>query len=114
MLEGEIVMSGASAGILCRCCGKIVSCSQFEGHAGYGTRRNPYDNIRTERGASLKELATRLPPLPEDLIATPHLARKSSGKKKSLAIGAGEIGACACAADLKSNWFALLAVRMCC
>jgi hypothetical protein len=36
-----------NGGIHCDCCRSQVSCSQFEVHAGRGSRRAPYDNIFT-------------------------------------------------------------------
>eukprot|EP00976_Prorocentrum_cordatum_P041992 850677-Prorocentrum_minimum.AAC.1 len=47
-------------GILCDCCSAVVSCSQFEVHAGRGSRRAPYDNIFTEAGQNLRRLAAQL------------------------------------------------------
>ncbi len=52
--------NGAS-GILCACCAGVVSCSQFEAHAGRGSRRAPYDNIFTAAGVSLRKLAQLMP-----------------------------------------------------
>lgn len=46
-------------GILCDCCHSVISCSQFEAHAGKGSRRAPYDNIRTEDGLTLSKLVRR-------------------------------------------------------
>ena len=40
--------SGVGSGILCACCGEVISCSLFEAHAGRGSRRAPYDNIYTQ------------------------------------------------------------------
>jgi GNAT superfamily N-acetyltransferase len=49
------------AGIECDCCGCVVSCSQFESHAGRGARRAPYDNIVNASGVSLRALAAAMP-----------------------------------------------------
>jgi hypothetical protein len=38
--------------------------SQFESHAGKGSRRAPYENIRTEQGQSLRSLVTSPAPPP--------------------------------------------------
>lgn len=45
---------------------QVVSCSQFEAHAGRGSRRAPYDNIFTSAGITLKAIAAALPELPEE------------------------------------------------
>ncbi|KAK9810346.1 hypothetical protein WJX72_009121 [[Myrmecia] bisecta] len=68
LLEGVVRITssangGADAsGILCGCCNIVISCSQFEAHAGRGTRRAPYDNIYTTKGVSLRKMAAALPP----------------------------------------------------
>lgn len=66
--QGERLLAGAvridprgGSGILCGCCGAVVSCSQFEAHAGRGSRRAPYDNIFTAAGISLRRLASLMP-----------------------------------------------------
>ncbi|KAG1656826.1 hypothetical protein FOA52_008460 [Chlamydomonas sp. UWO 241] len=87
-LTGAIVIKGKTHGILCDCCGKVVSCSAFEGHAGHGTRRNPYDGITTEDGLTLRFIAANLPPLPDDYVAAPAPSTsaavgRSKWKKKS-------------------------------
>lgn len=71
--QGEELLHGIvqDMGILCQCCGKVVSCSQFEMHAGRGNRRAPYDNIYTDQGVSLRRLASQLrsdrpPPPPRE------------------------------------------------
>lgn len=58
--------ANAPAGILCECCGTVVSCSQFESHAGRGARRAPYDNIVNADGLSLRKLASAAPAAPVD------------------------------------------------
>lgn len=41
LLHGEIrVDRDGPCGILCDCCNKVISCSQFEAHAGRGSRRS--------------------------------------------------------------------------
>ena len=46
--QGEVILTGVVridpspqgiSGILCCCCNKVISCSQFEAHAGRGSRR---------------------------------------------------------------------------
>lgn len=66
--KGVVLLAGVvridpegQSGILCACCDKVVSCSAFEAHAGRGARRAPYDNIFTEAGVSLRQLAASLP-----------------------------------------------------
>lgn len=57
---------------------QVVSCSQFEAHAGRGARRAPYDFIFTEEGLSLRRLAERLPALEGEAAGAPLVARKVS------------------------------------
>jgi len=47
-------------GIYCNCCKKVVCCSEFEAHAGWGKRRSPYQNIYLSDGHSLHEFAISL------------------------------------------------------
>jgi hypothetical protein len=58
---------------------QVVSCSQFEAHAGRGARRAPYDFIFTDEGISLRRLAERLPAQEGDVAAAPLVARKVRG-----------------------------------
>ena len=69
VLGGTIVINpSGSSGILCDCCNKIVSCSQFEVHSGHQQRRQPYEHIWVEEeGLNLKRMAARLPDLPEGM-----------------------------------------------
>ena len=40
LLNGEVAVSkDGPCGILCECCNKVISPSQFEAHAGKGSRR---------------------------------------------------------------------------
>ncbi|GLT41760.1 hypothetical protein SLA2020_158030 [Shorea laevis] len=48
------------SGILCNCCDFEVSPSQFEAHAGYASRRKPFQHIYTSNGVSLHELSISL------------------------------------------------------
>ncbi|KAK3274771.1 hypothetical protein CYMTET_17056 [Cymbomonas tetramitiformis] len=61
--QDETLLRGtvAGSGILCECCNNIISCSQFEAHAGRGSRRAPYDNIYTADGRTLRKIAALLP-----------------------------------------------------
>jgi len=45
--QGEVLLRGEvrKPGILCGCCRRVMSCSQFETHAGRKGRRSPYDSI---------------------------------------------------------------------
>jgi len=62
IITGTIVIDPANvSGIRCHHCNTIISASQFEAHAGRGSRRTPYDNIFTSSGESLKEIAARMP-----------------------------------------------------
>ncbi|XWS73994.1 hypothetical protein CRYUN_Cryun02cG0177200 [Craigia yunnanensis] len=47
-------------GILCTCCNSEISPSQFEAHAGWATRRKPFQHIYTSNGVSLHELSISL------------------------------------------------------
>ncbi|XP_073144527.1 uncharacterized protein [Henckelia pumila] len=71
IVQGEKKLEGykEKGGIFCFCCNKVVSPSQFEAHAGFASRRKPYDNIYTPDGASLHEVSLGLSAL-----------RKSSSK----------------------------------
>ena len=41
LLDGEVRVSRQGpCGILCGCCSQVISCSQFEAHAGRGSRRS--------------------------------------------------------------------------
>lgn len=68
MNRGSVVLSGTAvlnpsgqSGILCECCSKVLSCSQFESHAGHSQRRQPYECIFTDDGRNLKAIAAALP-----------------------------------------------------
>ncbi|XP_075493034.1 uncharacterized protein LOC142530967 isoform X1 [Primulina tabacum] len=71
IVQGEKRLEGykVKGGIFCFCCKKMVSPSQFEAHAGFASRRKPYDNIFTSDGVSLHEISLGLSTL-----------RKSSSK----------------------------------
>lgn len=60
--KGQIVLEGHKHGngILCSCCDSEVSPSQFEAHAGWATRRQPYRHIYTSSGLSLHDIAISL------------------------------------------------------
>ncbi|KAG5556787.1 hypothetical protein RHGRI_007146 [Rhododendron griersonianum] len=47
-------------GIFCHCCSSEVSASQFEAHAGWASRKKPYQYIYTSNGVSLHEFAISL------------------------------------------------------
>lgn len=63
ILGGYIVINPSGlSGIRCDHCDKIISCSQFESHAGHAQRRQPYEHIHVvEEGVNLKKIAARLP-----------------------------------------------------
>ncbi|BFI06614.1 hypothetical protein MPTK1_2g04330 [Marchantia polymorpha subsp. ruderalis] len=54
-VKGQRFLTGVKkgSGICCSCCGQVISCSQFEQHAGWGSRRNPYSSIYLADGRSL-------------------------------------------------------------
>ncbi|KAL3849575.1 hypothetical protein ACJIZ3_011457 [Penstemon smallii] len=62
VMQGKKRLEGfkENGGIHCSCCDDVVSPSQFEAHAGFASRRKPYDNIFTSNGLSLHKLALEL------------------------------------------------------
>ncbi|KAL3696574.1 hypothetical protein R1sor_010650 [Riccia sorocarpa] len=73
-VKGQCVLTGVKKGngICCNCCDQVVSCSQFEQHAGWGSRRNPYSSIYLDDGRSLHcaaiELSKRSDKAPVDNV----------------------------------------------
>uniref|UniRef100_A0A7N0RHM4 PHD-type domain-containing protein n=1 Tax=Kalanchoe fedtschenkoi TaxID=63787 RepID=A0A7N0RHM4_KALFE len=61
-MKGKKILGGYKQGngILCSCCDTEVSPSQFEAHAGWAARRQPYRHIYTSSGLSLHDIATSL------------------------------------------------------
>ncbi|ESR37669.1 hypothetical protein CICLE_v10030297mg [Citrus x clementina] len=61
-VRGEKFLVGYKKGfgILCTCCNSEVSPSQFEAHAGWASRRKPFQHIYTSNGVSLHELSIKL------------------------------------------------------
>ncbi|KAK1426050.1 hypothetical protein QVD17_14718 [Tagetes erecta] len=47
-------------GIFCSCCKTEISASQFEAHAGWASRKKPYEHIYISNGVSLHEFAVSL------------------------------------------------------
>lgn len=62
VMHGKIILEGykKDGAILCFCCKKVVSPSQFEAHAGFASRRKPYMSIYTSNGVSLHQLSLEL------------------------------------------------------
>ncbi|KAG9453614.1 hypothetical protein H6P81_006518 [Aristolochia fimbriata] len=60
--KGETVLEGRKQGngIFCSCCNTEISPSQFEAHAGWATRRQPYRHIYTADGLTLHDLSISL------------------------------------------------------
>ncbi|KAL1361483.1 hypothetical protein AAHE18_03G007000 [Arachis hypogaea] len=58
-VRGKRLLDGYKQGfgIVCSCCDKEISPSQFEAHAGWASRRKPYLHIYTSNGVSLHELS---------------------------------------------------------
>ncbi|KAJ7549580.1 hypothetical protein O6H91_07G059100 [Diphasiastrum complanatum] len=54
-----LIGTKSGSGICCSCCNQVVSCSQFEVHAGWGARRNPYNCIHLLDGMSLHDVAVQ-------------------------------------------------------
>lgn len=89
--QGERLLTGSvridprgASGILCACCAAVVSCSQFEAHAGRGSRRAPYDNIFTAAGISLRRLAMLMPAAE---VEEPSHYRTARGAGAAAAVG---------------------------
>ncbi|RWR86039.1 zinc finger protein [Cinnamomum micranthum f. kanehirae] len=61
-IKGQRLLEGYKQGngIFCSCCDNEVSPSQFEAHAGWATRRQPYRHIYTSNGLSLHDLSISL------------------------------------------------------
>ncbi|KAJ0084226.1 hypothetical protein Patl1_30553 [Pistacia atlantica] len=61
-VRGQKLLVGykMGAGILCSCCKSEVSPSQFEAHAGWASRRKPFQHIYTSNGVSLHEYSIKL------------------------------------------------------
>ncbi|XP_047316476.1 uncharacterized protein LOC124920110 [Impatiens glandulifera] len=60
--KGQRILSGykQGSGIVCSHCSTEISPSQFEAHAGWSARRQPYRNIYTSSGLSLHDIALSL------------------------------------------------------
>ncbi|KAJ0476673.1 putative histone acetyltransferase chromatin regulator PHD family [Helianthus annuus] len=67
--NGKKVLCGKKQGhgILCECCKSKISASQFEAHAGWSTRRKPYENIFLPNGVSLHAFSLLLKQIHENL-----------------------------------------------
>ncbi|KAG0595237.1 hypothetical protein M758_UG152100 [Ceratodon purpureus] len=61
-VKGQKFLTGVKkgVGIFCSCCEQVISCSLFEQHAGWGSRRNPYASIYLGDGRSLHDAAQSL------------------------------------------------------
>ncbi|GFY93269.1 acyl-CoA N-acyltransferase with RING/FYVE/PHD-type zinc finger domain-containing protein [Actinidia rufa] len=60
--KGQRILGGYKQGngIVCSCCDTEISPSQFEAHAGWSARRQPYRNIYTTSGLTLHDIALSL------------------------------------------------------
>ncbi|XP_058099106.1 uncharacterized protein LOC131243631 [Magnolia sinica] len=60
--KGQRLLEGYKQGngIVCSCCDTEISPSQFEAHAGWATKRQPYRHIYTSNGLSLHDLSISL------------------------------------------------------
>ncbi|KAK8695695.1 hypothetical protein V6N13_000846 [Hibiscus sabdariffa] len=74
-------------GILCTCCNSEVSPSQFEGHAGWATRRKPFQHIYTSNGVSLHELSI-------SLLKGRKFSTNESDDLCSICLGGGNLFCC--------------------
>ncbi|XVF55320.1 hypothetical protein PTKIN_Ptkin06aG0027800 [Pterospermum kingtungense] len=61
-IKGQKLLEGYKQGngIVCSCCEKELSPSQFEAHAGMAARRQPYRHIYTSNGLTLHDIALSL------------------------------------------------------
>ncbi|KAL5710977.1 hypothetical protein ACHQM5_021478 [Ranunculus cassubicifolius] len=61
-IKGQRLLKGYKQGngILCSCCKTEISPSQFEAHAGWSVKRQPYRHIYNSAGISLHELSLSL------------------------------------------------------
>ncbi|KAL3825983.1 hypothetical protein ACJIZ3_022012 [Penstemon smallii] len=60
--KGKKILGGykQGCGIFCSCCNTEISPSQFEAHAGWSAKRQPYRHIYTSSGLSLHDIALML------------------------------------------------------
>ncbi|KAA8516458.1 hypothetical protein F0562_016751 [Nyssa sinensis] len=60
--KGQRILGGYKQGngIVCSCCDTEISPSQFEAHAGWSARRQPYRNIYISSGLTLHDIALSL------------------------------------------------------
>ncbi|KAL3531841.1 hypothetical protein ACH5RR_005362 [Cinchona calisaya] len=60
--KGKKIIGGfkQGSGIVCSCCYFEISPSQFEAHAGWAAKRQPYRHIYTSNGLSLHDIALML------------------------------------------------------
>ncbi|KAJ9186226.1 hypothetical protein P3X46_005753 [Hevea brasiliensis] len=61
-VKGQELLAGYKQGngIVCSCCDREISPSQFEAHAGMAARRQPYRHIYTSNGLTLHDIAISL------------------------------------------------------
>lgn len=61
-VKGQKILGGYKQGngIVCGCCDREISPSQFEAHAGMAARRQPYRHIYTSNGLTLHDIAISL------------------------------------------------------
>ncbi|XVE61845.1 hypothetical protein DITRI_Ditri06bG0071600 [Diplodiscus trichospermus] len=62
IIKGQKLLNGYKQGngIVCGCCERELSPSQFEAHAGMAARRQPYRHIYTSNGLTLHDIALSL------------------------------------------------------
>ncbi|CDP06643.1 unnamed protein product [Coffea canephora] len=60
--KGKKILGGykQGSGIVCSCCHSEISPSQFEAHAGWAAKRQPYRHIYTSSGLTLHDIALML------------------------------------------------------
>ncbi|GFQ00943.1 chromodomain-helicase-DNA-binding protein 4 [Phtheirospermum japonicum] len=60
--KGKRILGGYKQGngIVCSCCNSEISPSQFESHAGWAAKRQPYRHIYTSSGLTLHDIALML------------------------------------------------------
>ncbi|KAK9841250.1 hypothetical protein WJX74_002613 [Apatococcus lobatus] len=60
LLEGHACLDPHNPGIRCSHCDQVISPSGFEAHAGFGSKRAPYNFIHNSKGISLADIAKGL------------------------------------------------------
>lgn len=82
MLQHRNLLSGSPIFLKHGTALTLCLCRPLLPRAGHGQRRNPYDGITTSEGLTLRQIASKLQPLPEHYTLPESLnKRKSTGKR---------------------------------